>query len=38
MAQAKVESQIVSKPKKTKQGQGKHSLPSHGRKLKKGQG
>ena len=38
MAQAKVEPRIVSKPKKTKQGQGKHSLPSHGRKLKKGQG
>ncbi len=38
MAQAKSEPRIFSKPKKTKQGQGKHSLPSHGRKLKKGQG
>lgn len=38
MAQTKAEPRIVSKPKKTKQGQGKHSLPSHGRKLKKAKG
>jgi hypothetical protein len=29
---------IISKPKKTKQGNGQHSKPSHGRKLKIGQG
>jgi hypothetical protein len=29
---------IVSKPKKTKQGNGQHSKASHGRKLRRGQG
>jgi hypothetical protein len=29
---------IVSRPKTTRQGQGKNSKPSHGRKLKRGQG
>ena len=29
---------IVSKPKRTRQGQGKNSKPSHGRKLSRGQG
>jgi hypothetical protein len=27
-----------SKPKRTRQGDGQHSKPSHGRKLKRGQG
>jgi len=27
-----------SKPKRTRQGQGQHSLPSHGRKKMRGQG
>lgn len=30
--------QIESKPKKTRQGDGKHSRPNHGRKLSRGQG
>jgi len=30
--------QIESKPKKTNQGDGKHSRPNHGRKLSRGQG
>ena len=29
---------IESKPKRTKQGDGKHSKPNHGRKLSRGQG
>jgi hypothetical protein len=29
---------IESKPKKTRQGQGLHSLPNHGRKKLRGQG
>lgn len=29
---------IISKPKRTRQGQGKNSKPSHGRKLMRGQG
>jgi hypothetical protein len=29
---------IESKPKRTRQGNGKHSKPSHGRKLNRGQG
>jgi hypothetical protein len=29
---------IVGNPKKTKQGQGKHSKPNHGRKKHRGQG
>jgi hypothetical protein len=29
---------IESKPKKTRQGQGQNSLPSHGRKKMRGQG
>jgi len=29
---------VPGKPKRTKQGQGKHSKPSHGRKLRCGQG
>ena len=29
---------IKGKPKKTRQGNGKHSKPSHGRKLPRGQG
>lgn len=29
---------IVSKPKSTRQGDGKNSKPSHGRKLSRGQG
>jgi hypothetical protein len=31
-------SYIVGTPKKTKQGQGKHSKPNHGRKKHRGQG
>jgi len=34
----KVSSYVVGKPKKTKQGQGKHSKPNHGRKKHRGQG
>jgi hypothetical protein len=30
--------QIESKPKKTRQGDGKQSRPNHGRKLSRGQG
>jgi hypothetical protein len=29
---------IESRPKKTRQGQGQHSLPNHGRKQTRGQG
>jgi hypothetical protein len=29
---------IAGKPKKTRQGDGKHSLKNHGRKLSRGQG
>lgn len=29
---------VAAKPKKTKQGQGKNSLPNHGRKKTRGQG
>jgi len=29
---------VPAKPKKTRQGNGKHSLPNHGRKLTRGQG
>ena len=29
---------LLALPKKTKQGQGKHSKPSHGRKKSRGQG
>ena len=29
---------IPGKPKRTRQGYGKHSKPNHGRKLKRGQG
>jgi len=29
---------VVSSPKKTRQGQGKHSKPNHGRKKSRGQG
>jgi hypothetical protein len=29
---------IVGKPKKTRQGDGKHSKPNHGRKKSRGQG
>jgi hypothetical protein len=29
---------LESKPKKTRQGNGRNSLPSHGRKLSRGQG
>ena len=35
---AKSGSYVVATPKKTKQGNGKHSKPSHGRKLYRGQG
>jgi len=31
-------SYVVGKPKKTNQGQGKHSRPNHGRKKTRGQG
>jgi len=37
-ALGRVEFQSKAKFKKTKQGNGKRSLPSHGRKLKRGQG
>jgi hypothetical protein len=33
-----VTNKIESKPKTTKQGDGKHSKPNHGRKLSRGQG
>jgi len=29
---------LESKPKKTRQGQGRNSIPSHGRKMSRGQG
>lgn len=29
---------VIGKPKKTNQGQGKHSKPNHGRKKTRGQG
>jgi len=29
---------LESKPKKTRQGAGQHSLPNHGRKMSRGQG
>jgi hypothetical protein len=29
---------VPAKPKRTRQGNGKHSLPNHGRKLTRGQG
>ena len=29
---------VIGKPKKTRQGNGQHSKPSHGRKLPRGQG
>lgn len=29
---------VPGKPKRTRQGNGQHSLPSHGRKLRRGQG
>jgi hypothetical protein len=39
MAKAKGDlNKIVSKPKKTRQGCGQHSKPSHGRKKNRGQG
>jgi len=40
MAKPKSSSSIKleSKPKKTRQGQGQHSLPNHGRKKMRGQG
>jgi hypothetical protein len=39
MAKAKVDAnKIESKPKKTRQGNGQHSKPSHGRKKSRGQG
>jgi hypothetical protein len=31
-------SYVVGKPKKSRQGQGKHSKPNHGRKKQRGQG
>lgn len=34
----KAGSYVQAKPKKTRQGQGKHSKPSHGRKQLRGQG
>jgi hypothetical protein len=38
MAKPKTGSLIESKPKKTRQGAGLHSKPSHGRKKPRGQG
>jgi len=38
MAKGKSENKIDSRPKRTRQGQGTHSKPSHGRKLRRGQG
>jgi hypothetical protein len=39
MAKAKAAvNKIESKPKKTRQGNGQHSKPSHGRKKSRGQG
>lgn len=38
MSKPKNVQQIESKPKKTRQGQGRHSLASHGRKKSRGQG
>ena len=35
---AKNGSYVVASPKKTRQGQGKHSRPNHGRKQSRGQG
>ena len=35
---AKGGSYVVATPKKTRQGQGKHSRPNHGRKKSRGQG
>lgn len=29
---------IIGRPKRTRQGNGQHSKPSHGRKLRRGQG
>ncbi len=34
----KVGSYVQAKPKKTRQGDGKHSKPNHGRKRSRGQG
>tara|TARA_R100000353_G_scaffold150360_1_gene108764 strand:+ start:668 stop:781 length:114 start_codon:yes stop_codon:yes gene_type:complete len=34
----KIDGYIQGRPKKTKQGQGKHSKPNHGRKKSRGQG
>ena len=33
-----IQAKIVSKPKRTRQGDGAHSKPSHGRKKSRGQG
>jgi hypothetical protein len=38
MAKPKGQSLITSKPKKTRQGNGLHSKPNHGRKKGRGQG
>lgn len=38
MAKSQTEIHVPAKPKKTAQGNGQHSKPSHGRKLKRGQG
>jgi len=38
MVKPKTADLIVKKLKKTHQGQGRHSKPSHGRKLSRGQG
>ena len=38
MAKSQDEIRIVPIPKKTRQGDGRHSKPSHGRKKKRGQG
>jgi len=38
MTKPRTENQIEAKPKRTKQGNGRHSKPSHGRKPYKGQG